>query len=487
MQAERAFGTVIWWLVGTAQIMMILGLALSPETLPGQVKSVTPLSSEVVQAWRKIGAEVLIASLWGNPDLYRRSVKDERQVKQFNFDPKIEIPLFKLSRYEAGLLASLPDPGTIFGLDLRELPAAELRVCLKELRTCKNLRWLILGDPEHAQALEELVALQRLQALNLDWISPKAMKKLATLNNLRYLRPRCGFEADDVLKELAAMKNLELLDLENCGRVTDSGLSELMALKNLRYLRLPRCAITDTGLKHLAGCSNLQWLDLNGCRLITDEGLKHLAALKNLRYLKLAGCSEITDHGLKHLASLQGLRWLDLSYCTNITDTGLAELAKLKNLQYLALVRCDRITGAGLKQFAGLKNLQFLQLGSPEVTDETLKGLQVLENLRWLDLGVCRGITNAGLKELAALKNLEALNLVDAWQVTEAGLRQLAGLKRLRLVCFRVHVVIGGELIRSDQGENVPKILPNCKNDSGEFVRMRIELEKEMWCPVFID
>ena len=49
--------------------------------------------------------------------------------------------------------------------------------------------------------------------------------------------------------------------------------------------------MTDAGLKELAALKQLQSLDLIGCNKVTDAGLKELAALKQLQSLNLGLCN----------------------------------------------------------------------------------------------------------------------------------------------------------------------------------------------------
>src|SRR5262245_23977591 len=69
-------------------------------------------------------------------------------------------------------------------------------------------------------------------------------------------------------------------------QVTDAGLKELAALKQLEVLSLERTNVTDAGLKELAALKQLQALILRGTK-VTDAGLKELAALKQLQALIL--------------------------------------------------------------------------------------------------------------------------------------------------------------------------------------------------------
>ena len=82
--------------------------------------------------------------------------------------------------------------------------------------------------------------------------------------------------------------------------------------------------VTDTGLKELAALKNLTTLDLEDCRQVTGVGLKELAALKNLPTLRLNG-PEVTDAGVKELTALKNLTTLDMGNCSQVTDAGVKD------------------------------------------------------------------------------------------------------------------------------------------------------------------
>ena len=210
---------------------------------------------------------------------------------------------------------------------------------------------------------------------------------------------------DAGLKELAELKNLQVLDLTYTG-VTDAGMKDLAGLKNLQTLWLSGTGVADAGLRELAGLNSLQALYLDDTK-VTDTGTKELAGLKNLQTLDLHGTS-VADPGLKKLATLKKLRSLNVER-THLTDAGLKELAGLKGLQTLDL-NGTPVTDEGLKELARLQGLQRLDLGGTPVTDAGLKELARLQRLQRLDLGGTR-VTDAGLKELAQLQGLQILSL----------------------------------------------------------------------------
>jgi hypothetical protein len=126
-----------------------------------------------------------------------------------------------------------------------------------------------------------------------------------------------------VLKEIAGLRNLELLRLSKSS-ITDEGLKELVGLENLRTLFLANTNVTDLGVHELVALKGLEGLHLSGTR-VTDAGMKDVARLANLRYLGLSS-TIITDTGLKDLANLK-LQALFL-HGTSVTDAAKVELRR---------------------------------------------------------------------------------------------------------------------------------------------------------------
>jgi len=165
-----------------------------------------------------------------------------------------------------------------------------------------------------------------------------------------------AFATDAALKELAAFKQLQTLNLcfpspaaGDLILVTDAGLKELKELRSLKSLNLQRTKVTDKGLRQLAPLKQIQSLNL-GRTAVTGAGLRELTPLKQLEKLVLLGTG-VKDTDLKELAALNQLRELDLSR-TAVTDEGLKELSALGQLHTLFLFEC-KVTDAGV---ADLRN-----------------------------------------------------------------------------------------------------------------------------------
>lgn len=115
---------------------------------------------------------------------------------------------------------------------------------------------------------------------------------------------------------------LKLLDISHCPGIVD--LVNLGEQPHLLVLRASSCInLVDKALRWVAD-SHIQILDISECGRITDVGLGHLGGASELANLKMAGCRDITNAGIRHLGALNKLYHLDLRGCDNLT----AEIAE---------------------------------------------------------------------------------------------------------------------------------------------------------------
>ena len=224
-----------------------------------------------------------------------------------------------------------------------------------------------------------------------------------------------------ILKDLAKLKHLAVLDLSNSS-VTEDGLQVLPQLQNLTVLDLQSTKITDTQLETLGPLAHLTQLDLSSTG-ITGTGLHHLRGLRNLRKLDLRD-TKITDAAIQELGTLMSLTSLNLS-STQITGAGLRALRGLQSLD----LSSTRLSKAGLRECGSLENLRELKLSQTDLTDDGVAELRGLKHLVTLDLSV-NPITDRALHELGPLERLTSLNL-SATAITDGGLKALRRLKDL--------------------------------------------------------
>ncbi len=272
--------------------------------------------------------------------------------------------------------------------------------------------------------------------------------------HLRHLNlSLCKEVSDNALGRIALRcRNLEVLELGGCTKVTNAGLLSVSHLPRIRKLNLRSCRqISDAGLGHVAGATDpafanrrLEELVLQDCQKLTDEALRHIAAgLPRLRTLNLSFCISVTDTGLKSVGRLRALETLSLRSCDNVSDIGVGFLCEDggcgDSLRDLDVSFCPNVSDAGMKHVsAGMRGLRALSMTTCAITDEGLRRLcERLADLEVLNIGQCVGVTDAALAKVAdSMRSLRSLDLYGCPKVTSAALlrlRHMPSMRRLNL------------------------------------------------------
>src|SRR4029078_6531100 len=107
------------------------------------------------------------------------------------------------------------------------------------------------------------------------------------------------------LRALRGLTKLEELDVSEC-ESGPAAFEPLASLVNLKRLRPFRCRLEDADLKIVGGLTTLESLDLSGNDRITHAGIIELAKLVNLKTLWLQGAQDFPN-GLNDFAPLTKL------------------------------------------------------------------------------------------------------------------------------------------------------------------------------------
>jgi Leucine Rich Repeat (LRR) protein len=252
--------------------------------------------------------------------------------------------------------------------------------------------------------------------------------KITGLKRLRVVYNSLNFK-DECLLAIKDLKNLELLDMQDCNLPTEKGLVVLQGFPKLRNLRMYGPNVNDKVLSYLKGAKDLRVLSLEQCSGITPAGFDEIKGMNNLTELALYGALQTTDAAVAKLGGLTKLQKLELR-STPISSLALSYVKDLKNLKVLDLSETAAVGNEGLEYIKGLKSLEELYLWSCQIDDNGLASIEGLTNLKRLNLDKCQ-ITDDGLAHLEPLKNLEFLH-IGSTQVTDAGLEHLYGLKKLK-------------------------------------------------------
>lgn len=357
----------------------------------------------------------------------------------------------KLRRLILDHCVKVTDLGLINTRGFGRLRELSLRGCdsltsegLEHVANCTALVTLNLELCTGLSRLDPLAALVNLECLDLGW---------------------CSGVRDEDVGRLARLTRLTQLQLSKT-QVGDAGLAQGLApLVQLRVLGLAGLGITARGVPALEGMQQLRDLNLAWCLRLSDEGFAWLAHLPSLE--RLDACySGLSDVGLLRLTGLTALRDLNLDSC-RVTDRGLAALEHLSNLERLDLSDCS-ISSEGLERLHRCRRLAHLNLSYTDVPDAAVPCLSPLRALSTLNLD-SRLITDQGVAALvAAAPGLKELDLFGA-QMTDKGcayLRRLQQVERLEL-CGGLLSNVGVAHLACLRSLRSLNVAHNCKLDDG--------------------
>jgi internalin A len=259
------------------------------------------------------------------------------------------------------------------------------------------------------------------------------------------------FDDDATLAQLDALREVQVLNIADGGKITDTGVAHINALPHLRSLTLYATSVTNQWLDHLKGVPKLRTLILDPTN-IDDKSIGRITEVTQLEELFLH-TSSVTDKGLENFERMTRLQKLAFRNAA-ITGAGLIHLKRLTKLEELFLMDTN-VDDAGLESLSAMPGLRRLWLSGTKVTDAGLANLRPLSRLESLHLEFTR-VTDAGLVNLKELSGLHQLAL-NGRQVTDAGLANLRDLEQLE------DLQLIGTSVTADAADELRKSLPKCK------------------------
>ncbi|MGH0149437.1 UNVERIFIED_CONTAM: hypothetical protein FKN15_033425 [Acipenser sinensis] len=272
---------------------------------------------------------------------------------------------------------------------------------------CQNLQTVSLQDSTHLsdsafKALAEAAKLTKIKIRGNNRMTDASWKSFCKSSPClcHIYAADCQKITDISLKAIGSLKNLTVLNVADCIRLSDAGIKYLVegpSAGKLREVNLTNCVrVTDMSLLRISQrCLKLTYLSLCYCEHLTDSGLELLAGLPSLTSLDLTG-TNIQDQGLASLGTNTGIKKLTLSECLWITDLGI-QMTDLY-MQYLT----------GVCQYLHELDIS----GCVHITDKTTKYLQnSCKQLHVLNMLYCKNITRqAALKVTARVQCWEYSN-----------------------------------------------------------------------------
>ncbi|MES1213718.1 MAG: hypothetical protein ABUL64_03950 [Singulisphaera sp.] len=210
-------------------------------------------------------------------------------------------------------------------------------VGLSQLKDLTNLQEFTLrGKNFTSVGLSALRGLGKITKLVLDspGLDRLAIQHASHLRSLRDLTLYGGTFQDDDLAPIAALINLEELEVSKNDRINGTYCRYLSNLKRLIDLS-PSDNLTDAAIDHLVKLEQLKTLFIEGP--FTDVGLRTMSELQGLETLFITSAN-VTDAGIAIVGDLPNLTWLGL-WTPKLTDAGVTALSRCRNLTSLLVLR----------------------------------------------------------------------------------------------------------------------------------------------------
>ncbi|KAM8972109.1 F-box and leucine-rich repeat protein 13 [Pelodytes ibericus] len=316
------------------------------------------------------------------------------------------------------------------------------------LEKCQNITSVsLLGSPHLSDAAFKILAqgrkLVKIRIEGNHRITDASIKAISkSCPNLKHIYlADCQKITDAALKAISALKNITVLNVADCIRISDPGVRQVLegtSGNKIRELNLTNCLrVSDLSLLRIAQkCHNITFLSLRYCENVTDSGIELLGNMASLISIDLSGTS-ITDQGLTALGTNNKIKELAVSECLGISDIGIQKFCQQsKDLEQLDISHCLQVTNNTVKSLAFCcKMLTSISIaGCPKVTDLSIQYLSgVCRYLLVLDISGCIHLSDRTLKYLRkGCRQLCVLRMLYCRSITKtAALKVESKIKKL--------------------------------------------------------
>ncbi|XP_073475702.1 F-box and leucine-rich repeat protein 13 [Aquarana catesbeiana] len=281
------------------------------------------------------------------------------------------------------------------------------------LEKCHNIASVsLLGSPHLSDAAFKVLThgkkLVKIRIEGNNRITDASIKAISrscpSLNHI-YLAD-CQKITDISLKAISSLKNITVLNVADCIRVSDPGVRQVLEGPSgikIKELNLTNCLrVSDLSLLRIAQkCHNLNFLSLRYCENVTDSGIELIGNMSSLISIDLSGTS-LTDQGLTALAAQSKIKELSISECLGISDIGIQKFChQSKDLELLDISHCLQVTNNTVKTVAFCcKMLTSINVaGCPKITDISIQYLSGgCRYLHIVDISGCIHLSDKVLK-----------------------------------------------------------------------------------------
>ena len=273
---------------------------------------------------------------------------------------------------------------------IEELNISETMVThigLQIIQRMKYLRVLDISRCHGIKILTPLNSLKNLEILRLSRITINAdilqdgFKTPSKYIQQLLIDPK---PIDDPLLICISSKFPNLVSLNLRGsKITSEGCALFETLNYLRYVDVSETKVDDTIFEKLAECKNLEVITMEDCEKITGEGVGVLKKLRGLRVINMNGCKNFLEYSLKEMENLS-VETLRLQYCENLGMLTWKLLSKIEQLKRVDLSH-TKVNDANIEEILNAKWLEAVFLKDTNVTDVTVQTLLKCNLVRKID------------------------------------------------------------------------------------------------------
>ncbi len=322
---------------------------LKQETLPGSFEF-TPIKNGVIA---EIGKSI--------------SDKDLGQLK----GKFVTVLKLDQSNIDGSGLALVNKPA-LLELSLRDTKVTDKN--LKNLVGMNNLKILIIGS---------------------DSVSDEGLKYIGSLKSLINLSLKSNKITKKGVKHLRNLTNLESINIDS-NALTDDSLDSLSDCPILRYVYLNGSSMSpDVGV-NLAALKNLTLLDVSNLYGLSHKSFDALMSLEHLSNLTL-DCGVLDEGSFIRLAKSKKLTTLNFTK-TKFNPRWLSHLQKMPGYELICFNDSDSISDGLIEQLLHLKKIQSLFFTGSNITDKQFLRLTHIKSLECVYLNHCSNVSDAAVE-----------------------------------------------------------------------------------------
>jgi serine/threonine protein kinase len=190
---------------------------------------------------------------------------------------------------------------------------AQLFECFRpdEVRSVVFARTIGFSDA----VLPHMLHLTAIRELDFDQVRDMTAKSIDYINQFPQLDHlnvgQSGLKFGDLMR-LKRAKQLQAFDARSLGGDADAFLKMIAGSTQMRDLGLRRTKVSNVGLESIAAMPNLEILDLSATGDIDDDGIKTISRMRTLKQLSIEGCGHTTGKCLEYIKTMMNLKLLTL-------------------------------------------------------------------------------------------------------------------------------------------------------------------------------